>query len=67
VLPYTLVVLISIYKYLNRLSIEKWEVYRFLVCSKWGVYIQSRPHTIFLIRTGPARRAGTEDPKIQVL
>jgi hypothetical protein len=37
----------NIYRYLRHLSIRKWEVYQFLLCSTWGVSILSRPHTIF--------------------
>jgi hypothetical protein len=37
----------SICRYLNPRSMEKWLLYRFLICSLWGVPIQSRPHTIF--------------------
>ena len=33
----------SIYRYLSYLSTAKWEVYRFLKCSLWGVPIQNRP------------------------
>jgi hypothetical protein len=35
-----------IYKYLSHLSMLKWIVYRFLMCSLWEVLIQSRPHTV---------------------
>ena len=36
-----------IHKYLSCLSIEKWWVYQFLVCSLWEFTIQSHPHTNF--------------------
>ena len=55
----------SIYMYLIRLSMEKWKVYRFLICSLWGVPIRSRPILFFKFVWGLP--AGTDDPKNDVV
>jgi hypothetical protein len=34
------------HRYLSRQSIEKWRIYRFLLCSQWKNPTQSRPHTM---------------------
>jgi hypothetical protein len=54
-----------IYRYLSRLSMQKCEVYWFLVCSLWGVAIQSRP--IRFLKFVWGLPAGAEDPHNEVV